>query len=87
MTDIRSLQKRLDRLEGRGPVPDFELMALEALRDDDLDLLQEANTLYRCGHSESEIAAMMGERHPQLEAAKAHYQKAFERLIEQANQP
>jgi hypothetical protein len=64
MTPITTLQRRLEVLELPPIIPDYELMALEALSDADLDLIQEANNLRRSGHSEEEIIAMMGDRWP-----------------------
>ncbi len=81
-TSMNSLHKRLDKLEGPYHDRDFEQEALDALSDEDLDVLQEANALYHSGYSKSEIANMMGEMWPQVEIAIEHYQAEMARLME-----
>jgi hypothetical protein len=85
MTPITTLQRRLEVLELPPVIPDYELMALEALSDLDLDLLQEANALYRSGHSDAEIAALMGDRWPLYQKAAAHFKKEYNRLTGEDN--
>lgn len=63
MTAIKALQKRLDRLEDRPTnEPDLVEMVLEALSDDDLDLLQEQASLRDAGFDDEQISVMMAER-------------------------
>lgn len=83
MTGIKALHKRLNRLESPETEPDFELLALDALPDDELDAPQEANHLYHCGFSRVDIAAMMADRWPSVEAAIARYQAEYQRLVDE----
>jgi hypothetical protein len=85
VTQIKSLEKRLDVLKRPSYAPDYELMALEALSDGYLDLLQGVNALHRSGHSEEEIAALMGDIWPLYQKAAAHFKKEYNRLTGEDN--
>lgn len=84
MTAIKTLRKRLDRLEGHRPDQgqDYEMMALEALSDEELDILQEGRALHSCGHTEAEIEVMMGaEKWKLFQEAVGRYQAVYAQLI------
>lgn len=77
MTTINALQKRLDRLEDR-PInkPDIIEKVLEALSDDDLDLLHEYASLREAGFDEEQISVMMADRWPLFQRAVERFNQA-----------
>ena len=78
MTAIKTLQKRLDRLEVRPTTePDIVEMVLTTLVDADLDLLQEVSCLRDAGFDEQRTATMMGDRWPQYLEAAARFQLEY----------
>lgn len=82
--NLEGIGRRLDRLEGSGPDqgPDYEMMALEALSDEELGVLQEGRALHGCGHTDAQIEGMMGvERWKLLQEAVGRYQAEYARLI------
>lgn len=54
---------------------DYEQEALDALSNEDLDLLQEASALYRYGYSETQVKETMGEGWPLAEIAIERYMR------------
>ena len=81
MTAIKTLQKRLDHLEGRPTTePDIVEMVLTTLEDADLDLLQEVSCLREAGFDEQQIATMMEDRWPQYLKAAARFQSEYARI-------
>lgn len=82
MTAIKTLQRRLDLLEGRPSTePDIAEMVLATLDDADLDLLQEGSYLREAGFDEKQIAAMMADRWSQYLEAAARFQAEFARIV------
>jgi hypothetical protein len=57
---LSRLEKRIDSLEaGTSAFEDPTLVMLDALTDNELGVLEEYNSLQKCGYSESEIEKMM----------------------------
>lgn len=83
MSAIATLQKRLDRLEGRPTTePDIVNLTLATLRDTDLELLQELASLREAGFDEEQTALMMADRHKKAQEAVAHFQKAYQEVVD-----
>ena len=81
MTAIKTLQKRLDHLEGRPTTePDIVEMVLTTLKDADLDLLQEVSCLREAGFDEQQTAAMMGDHWSQYLEAATRFQAEYARI-------
>lgn len=81
MTAIKTLLKRLDRLEDSPTVePDIVELVLASLSDIDLELLHEHATLRESGFDEDQIAVMMGDRYERFQKAKAYFQKAYQEI-------
>lgn len=88
MTTLAALIRRLDRLEEhRSTAPDVIGLALAAVSDEDLDILQEAAELGACGHSISEIATILAERWPLYQKAAERFREAIERIAHEVNYP
>ncbi len=82
MVPTKSLQRRLDRLEGNpSNRPDFIELTLEALSDKDLLLLQESATLHQEGLDEQRIAEIMGDRYLEVRQAADRFNKEYSRFI------
>lgn len=82
MTAIKTLQKRLDHLEGRPSTePDIVEMVLATLDDADLDLLQEVSCLREAGFDEQQIATMMDDRYQEAQMAMVRFQKEYARIV------
>jgi len=81
MTAIKTLQRRLDLLEGRPRTePDIVEMVLSTLEDADLDLLQEFSSLRESGFDEQQIATMMADRYHLAQNAVKHFQSEYVRI-------
>jgi hypothetical protein len=79
MIAIKTLQKRLDRLEERPTAePDIVEMVLAALEDADLELLQEISILRESGFNEEQIASMMGDRYQEAQETVVQFQKVYQ---------
>jgi hypothetical protein len=64
MTAVKTLLKRLDRLEPRPTTePDIVSLVLTTLRDSDIELLQELSSLQESGFDDEQTASMMADRH------------------------
>jgi hypothetical protein len=83
MIAIKTLQKRLDKLEERPTTePDLVELMLAALEDDDWELLQELSILRESGFNEKQTASMMGDRYQEAKEAVLHFQKAYRVMID-----
>jgi hypothetical protein len=80
MTAIKSLQKRLDKLEDRSSnEPNLVDMVLAALSDQDLELLHEHAILREKGFDEDQISCIMADRwSPFQQAVERFKQTAIE---------
>jgi len=84
MTTIKNLQKRLDRLEPRPTTePDLVEIVLEALSDDDLDLLHEHASLRDAGFDEEQISVMMADRWSRFQQAVERFKQIAAELDRQ----
>jgi hypothetical protein len=83
MIAIKTLQKRLDKLEEHPTTePDLVEMVLAALKDADLELLQELSSLRESGFNEEQTASMMGDRYQKAQEAVVHFQEAYRVMID-----
>jgi hypothetical protein len=83
MIAVKTLQKRLDKLEERPTTePDIVEMVLAASEDDDLLLLQELSSLRESGFDEEQTASMMGDRYHEALNALVHFQEAYRVIID-----
>ena len=79
MTAIKTLQKRLDKLEVRPTTePDIVEFVLPTVTDEDLELLQELSILRESGFDEEQIAEMMKDRYQDAQEAIAHFQDEYQ---------
>jgi hypothetical protein len=82
MTAIKSLLKRLDKLEAQpNAEPDIVELVLSSLEDEDLELLHEHATLRETGFNEDQIAIMMGDRYKRFQKAVTHFQDGYEAVL------
>jgi predicted nucleic acid-binding Zn-ribbon protein len=92
MIAIKTLQKRLDKLEERPTTePDLVETVLAALEDADLELLQELSSLRESGFNEEQTVSMMGDRYHKAQEAltrcKENYQKVLDTLAAGRTRP
>lgn len=59
---IKEMEKRVNRLEQQNKHPDLAVKALDALSDEELDVLEECVTLHEAGFKPEQIEEMLGER-------------------------
>jgi hypothetical protein len=87
MIAIKTLQKRLDKLEERPTTePDLVEMVLAALEDDDLELLHELSMLREPGFNEEQIASMMGDRYQEAQEALTHCKESYQVVLDALRQ-
>jgi hypothetical protein len=83
MIAIKTLQKRLDKLEEHPTTePDLVEMVLASLEDADLLLLQELSILRESGFNEEQTASMMGDRYQEAQKAIMYFQEAYRVMID-----
>ena len=77
MIAIKTLQKRLDKLEERPTTePDIVEMALAASSDQDLELLHEHAILHEAGFDQEQISRMMADRWSLFQQAIERFKQA-----------
>jgi hypothetical protein len=82
MIAIKSLRKRLDKLEDRPTAePDIAELVLASLEDADLLLLQELSILRESGFNEEQTAQMMGDRYQLAHRAIRHFQEVYQEVL------
>ncbi len=82
MVPTKSLQRRLDRLEGiPSNVPDFIELTLAALSDEDLLVLEESANLHQAGLDKQKIAEIMGDRYSEVQQAVDRFRKEYSRFV------
>jgi hypothetical protein len=84
MTAVKTLLKRLDRLEPRPTTePDIVSLVLTTLRDSDIELLQELSSLQESGFDDEQTASMMADRHGMAQKAVETFQVRYQAIQEQ----
>lgn len=57
--------------------------ALGKMADSELDLFEEAIKIRECGHTEEQIATMMGERWKPFQEAAVHFEDEHQELVKE----
>jgi hypothetical protein len=85
--NMAAIKKRVAKLESTTPEQDLVGPALDCLTLPEIEFIEEAKSLSDCGHQESDIQGLMGDRWELLQETMKKFNDEYDRLVLQSRKP